>query len=106
MVILKNYLKKLCGNIQEILNIWNNSIIIKLLFCKVGGFRMKNIYLVCIDYNISQPIGDEIDSIWTSKSKANKRKNELIKEDEIYNLEDNLFKKERMIITCLIKEIM
>ena len=49
---------------------------------------MKYVYLVCIDQNISQPIGDEIDSIWFSKRKANKRRNELIKEYKEYDEEN------------------
>lgn len=38
---------------------------------------MKKLFIICIDENISQPIGDEIESIWLSKRKAEKRKKEL-----------------------------
>lgn len=39
---------------------------------------MKKVYIVLIDQNISQPIGDEIDSIWSSQKKANERRDLLI----------------------------
>jgi len=40
----------------------------------------KEIYMVCIDEVQSQPVADEIESIWLSKRKAEKRKMKLIED--------------------------
>jgi hypothetical protein len=55
---------------------------------------MKKLFMVCIDQNISQPIGDEIESIWMSKRKAEKRKKEL---------ENGIYDKDHIVI--ILKEI-
>ena len=40
----------------------------------------KEIYMVCIDEVQSQPVADEIESIWLSKRKAEKRQKQLIED--------------------------
>jgi len=58
---------------------------------------MKKVFIVYININIMQDIGDDIESIWFSKRKAEKRKKELIDAYESYRehveiLEREIFK--------------